>query len=153
MQLNELDRIVVEWWNKIPQHYFSVKTDYYVIMPNHMHGIIELNPVGARFPRPRDTTPSVGARFPRPRDTTPSVEARSPRPKNIPTLGKIVAYFKYQSTKHINQKHNTPGTRIWQRNYHDHIIRDDNDLQRLRQYIQNNPMKWELDKFHPDNIR
>lgn len=68
-----------------------------------------------------------------------------------PTLGKIMAYFKYQSTKHINQRHNTPGTRIWQRNYHDHIIRDDADLQRLRQYIQDNPMKWELDQLHPDN--
>ena len=62
-----------------------------------------------------------------------------------------MAYFKYQSTKHINQHHNTPGTRIWQRNYHDHIIRDDTDLQRLRQYMQNNPMKWELDQLHPDN--
>ncbi len=139
MQLNELGRIAIEWWNKIQQHYSSVKTDDYVIMPNHLHGIITLKPVGARSPRPNNTSPSVGA--------------RSPRPKDPPSLGKIVAYFKYQSTKHINQKHNTPGTRIWQRNYHDHIIRDDNDLQRLRQYIQNNPMKWELDKFHPDNIR
>ncbi|MDE0468071.1 MAG: hypothetical protein OYL97_13540 [Candidatus Poribacteria bacterium] len=62
-----------------------------------------------------------------------------------------MAYFKYQSTKHINQHYNTPGTRVWQRNYHDHVIRDDPDLQRLRQYIQDNPMKWELDQLHPDN--
>ena len=62
-----------------------------------------------------------------------------------------MAYFKYQSTKQINQRYNTPGTRLWQRNYHDHIIRDDPDLQRLREYIQINPMKWELDQLHPDN--
>ncbi|MYB63169.1 hypothetical protein F4X73_00640 [Candidatus Poribacteria bacterium] len=60
MQLNELGRIVIEWWNKIQQHYSSVKTDYYVIMPNHMHGIIELNPVGAGFPRPKDTQSNTG---------------------------------------------------------------------------------------------
>ena len=69
----------------------------------------------------------------------------------LPSLGKIIAYFKYQSTKRINQRYNTPGTRRWQRNYHDYIIRDDPDLQRLREYIQINPMKWELDQLHPDN--
>ena len=76
-------------------------------------------------------------------------EVTSPARRGSPTLGKIVAYFKHQSTKHIN--YNTPGTRVWQRNYYDHVIRDDPDLQRLRQYIQDNPMKWELDQLHPDN--
>lgn len=121
MQLNEIGKIVVECWNHIPQHFPSVELGDYVIMPNHMHGIISWN------------------------TTTRRGEVTSP------ALGKIIAYFKYQSTKHINQHHNTPGTRIWQRNYHDHIIRDDKDLQRLRQYIQDNPMKWALDQLHPDN--
>ncbi len=69
-----------------------------------------------------------------------------------PTLGKIIAYFKYQSTKRINQHRDMQGTRIWQRDYYDHVVRDDPDLQRLRQYIQNNPMKWELDQLHPNNL-
>ena len=232
MRLNEIGEIVVECWSRIPQHFPSVELGEYVIMPNHIHGIIASNIVGARSPRPieaehstpptvgarsprpieaehstpptvgarsprpieaehstpptvgarsprpieaehstpptvgarsprpieaeHSTPPTVGARSPRPieagHSTPPTVGARSPRPlDNSPSLGKIVAYFKYQSTKHINQHHNTPGTRIWQRNYYDHVIRDDTDLQRIRQYIQDNPMKWALDQLHPDN--
>ncbi len=167
MQLNEIGKIVVECWNHIPQHFPFIELGDSVIMPNHIHGIIVYPLVGgfclgvsAGSPRPtaeqqsKHTTVEVGS--PRPSEgaqsTHPIVGAGSPHPpKNPSALGKIVAYFKYQSTKHINQHRNIPGTRIWQRNYHDHIIRDDADLQRLRQYIQDNPMKWELDQLHPDN--
>ena len=142
MRLNEIGEIVVECWSRIPQHFPSVELGEYVIMPNHIHGIIALNIVGARSPRPIGEEQSI----------SPTVGTRSPRPSdNSPSLGKIVAYFKYQSTKHINQHHNMPGTRIWQRNYYDHVIRDDTDLQRIRRYIQDNPMKWALDQLHPDN--
>ena len=159
MQLNTISKIVVECWNRIPQHFPFVELGESVIMPNHIHGIIACNPVGAGSPRPTEGAqpphPIVGALAPRPTDEktpNPTIGARSLcPPKNSSALGKIVAYFKYQSTKHINQRHNTPGTRIWQRNYHDHIIRDDPDLQRIRQYIQDNPMKWALDQLHPDN--
>ena len=156
MRLNKIGQIVVEFWKRIPQHFPTVQLGGQVIMPNHMHGIIAWG-----IPETKDPQPIVGARSPRLMPQTPTVGARSPRPPEntstrrgevpSPALGKIMAYFKYQSTKHINQYHNTPGTRIWQRNYHDHIIRDDPDLQRLRQYIQDNPMKWELDQLHPDN--
>ena len=98
-------------------------------------------------PSSNDTNPDRRGEVPSSVDTNPDRRGEVPSP----SLGKIMAHFKYQSTKHINQHHNTPGTRIWQRNYHDHIIRDDPDLQRLRQYIQDNPMKWELDQLHPDN--
>ena len=151
MQLNAISKIVVECWNHIPQHFPSVELGESVIMPNHIHGIIACNPVGAGSPRPTAEQQSkhttVGARSPRPTKNTKNRTHENPSP----ALGKIVAYFKYQSTKHINQHRNTPGTRIWQRNYHDHIIRDDADLQRIRQYIQDNPMKWALDQLHPDN--
>ncbi|MYB92624.1 transposase [Candidatus Poribacteria bacterium] len=158
MQLNEIGQIVVECWNHIRQHFPTVQFQLggHVIMPNHFHGIISWGITEARDPQP-----PVGARSPRPPENinprrgevSPPDTTNPTRRGEIssPTLGKIMAYFKYQSTKHINQHHNTPGTRIWQRNYHDHIIRDDPDLQRLRQYIQDNPMKWELDQLHPDN--
>ena len=68
-----------------------------------------------------------------------------------PTLGQIVAYFKYQSTKGINERRGMPGARLWQRNYYEHVIRDDADLRKLREYVMNNPLKWELDQSHPDN--
>ncbi|MYC75248.1 transposase [Candidatus Poribacteria bacterium] len=142
MQLNKIGQIIVECWNHIPQHFPSVELCDYVIMPNHIHGIIVQNIVGARSPRPTKETQNHPHEIPQSnrRGEVPS-----------PSLGKIIAYFKYQSTKHINQSRNMPGTRIWQRNYHDHIIRDAPDLQRIRQYIQDNPMKWELDQLHPDN--
>ena len=142
MRLNKIGQIVVECWNRISQHFPSVELGESVIMPNHFHGIISWG-----IAETRDPQPFVGARSPRPPENTNNRRGEVPSP----SLGKIVAYFKYQSTKHINQHHNTLGTRIWQRNYHDHIIRDDIDLQRLRQYMQNNPMKWELDQLHPDN--
>jgi REP element-mobilizing transposase RayT len=104
-------------------------------MPNHIHGIIVLGTGGAKCPRP--PTPSQPNRI----DEVPP-----------PSLGQIVAYFKYQSTKYINQHRDTPGTRIWQRNYYDHVIRDDIDLQRVRQYITHNPAQWELDQLYPDNL-
>ena len=146
MQLNEIGQIVVECWNRIPQYFPSVELGESVIMPNHMHGIIAWGITETGILHSPENPNRRGE------VTSPENIKRNRRGEvSSPTLGKIVAYFKYQSTKHINQHHNTPGTRIWQRNYHDHIIRDDTDLQRLRQYIQDNPMKWELDQLHPDN--
>ena len=156
MRLNKRGRIVVECWNRIPQHFPSIELGESVIMPNHFHGIISWGIGGTRDPQPL-----VGARSPRPPENinnrrdevSSSVDTNPARRGEVPSpaLSKIVAYFKYQSTKHINQHHNTPRTRIWQRNYYDHVIRDDTDLQRLCQYIQDNPMKWVLDQLHPDN--
>ena len=163
MRLNEIGQIVVECWNRIPQHFPSVELGESVIMPNHFHGIISWGITETGDPHPQEncnrrgevTSPAhqSGNRTNRRGEVT-SPDALNPNRRGevpSPTLGKIIAYFKYQSTKHINQHHNPLRTRIWQRNYHDHIIRDDTDLQRLREYIQINPMKWELDQLHPDN--
>ncbi len=142
MQLNGIGQIVVECWSRVPQHFLSVELGESVVMPNHFHGIVSWG-----ISETGDPQPFVGARSPRPSENLNNRKSQIP----LPSLGKIMAYFKYQSTKHINQHRNMAGTRVWQRNYHDHIIRDDPDLQRLRQYMQNNPMKWELDQLHPDN--
>ena len=99
MRLNEIGEIVVECWSRIPQHFPSVELGEYVIMPNHIHGIIESNIVGARSPRPieaeHSTPPTVGARSPHPTEVEqsiyPTVGARSPRPigaeQSSPTVG------------------------------------------------------------------
>jgi putative transposase len=68
-------------------------------------------------------------------------------------LGKIVAFFKYQSTKQINQIRNTGIQKIWQRNYYDRIIRNEKELNQIRQYIFNNPAKWGEDDNNPDNVK
>ena len=144
MRLSEIGQIVIKCWNRIPQHFPAVELGDSVIMPNHFHGIISWGIAGMKGTNATNRRGEIPSSV-----ETNTTNRRGEIPS--PTLGKIVAYFKYQSTKHINQYHNTPGTRIWQRNYYDHIIRDDPDLQRLRQYMQNNPMKWELDQLHPDN--
>ena len=135
LQLSKIGKIVAKCWNRIPKHFLSVELDVCVVMPNHIHGIIVLGTRAARFP-------------------CPSTRSQPDRRGEVasPTLGQVVAYFKYQSTKSINQHRDMPGTRIWQRNYYDHVIRDDRDLQRIRQYITDNPMQWELDQLHPKNL-
>jgi REP element-mobilizing transposase RayT len=65
------------------------------------------------------------------------------------TLGQIVAYFKYQSSKRINLIRGTPGMRLWQRNYFEHIIRNEESLNLIREYILTNPLRWHLDKENP----
>ena len=82
MQLNEIGKIVIECWNRIPQYFFSTELDVYVVMPNHVHGVILLNTVEARSPRP-----------------FPHSQPNRTRATSSPTLGHVVAYFKYQSTK------------------------------------------------------
>jgi hypothetical protein len=61
--------------------------------------------------------------------------------------------FKSASTKRINQSRHTPGARVWQRNYHEHVIRDEADLAKIRGYIANNPRKWDIDHQNPPQYR
>jgi putative transposase len=125
MRLNEIGKIVEECWRQISYHFINVELDQFVVMPNHLHGIIILNEQCRG-------------------------EVTSPLQK--PTLGKVLAYFKYQSTKSINVINATPGNRFWQRNYYEHIIRNDNELNNIRDYIQNNVLQWAFDKDNPNNI-
>jgi hypothetical protein len=69
------------------------------------------------------------------------------REDRAPTVGNIIAYFKYQSTKQINHIRNAGFQKLWQRNYYDHVIRDDDDLNRIREYIDNNPADWMQDEL------
>ena len=125
MQLNEIGKIVKTCWNEIINHFPTVASDEYVIKPNHLHGIIVLNEQCRG-------------------------EVTSPLQK--PTLGKVVAYFKYQTTKLINEINATTGNRFWQRNYYEHIIRNEKALQNTREYIIKNPLKWSFDNDNPENI-
>jgi putative transposase len=111
---------------------FPITLDTYQLMPNHFHGIIIINhAVGAGFPRPK------------------SINAYHPgRGDRAPTLGTILAYFKYQSAKQINLSHHTPGFKLWQRNYFEHIIRSDEEYFAIKQYIQDNPENWQEDKLY-----
>lgn len=137
MILNEYGEIVQKWWDEIPIHFPNVELGAFVIMPNHVHGIIFI------FEERRGEVLS-------PRND-PNAMNGSDRdgetpPLRKPTLGQIVAYFKYQSTKEMN-KIETPNaiTRFWQRNYYEHIIRNERELQQKTGYILMNPSRWDED--------
>jgi hypothetical protein len=68
------------------------------------------------------------------------------------TLGQVIAYYKYQTTKIINQVDDTPGLRMWQRNYYDRIIHHEKILELARQYIFQNPFRWDKDPHHPRKL-
>jgi putative transposase len=129
MQLSEIGRIVRDVWDSLPARYPNIELDSFVIMPNHMHGIIVI--VGG-----------VGAIHESPlRD--------SPQQRRNMLLPKIMGYFKMNTAKRINALRGTPGVPFWQRNYWEHVIRDDSDSNRIRQYIENNLWCWHEDQLNP----
>ena len=134
--LNEKGKLAEREWKKLPLRFNDIEVNRYVIMPNHMHGII--NMVGAGLSRPETWGLFNDGR----ENPTPT------RAEYDVTLGRIIGYYKYQSTKQINLIRNVAASRIWQRNYYEHIIRDDKDLERIQTYIYNNPITWHLDKYY-----
>ncbi len=138
MRVNQFGKIVKECWDEIPQKYQNVEIDEFVVMPNHCHGIIIINESKTNND---DNVVGATLRCPRLDDKSISNGATQRRPYKI-TLGKIVAYFKYESTKRINEINNSPGQRIWQRNYFERIIRNEQELNRILEYIINNPARW-----------
>lgn len=132
MQLNDAGTIAAHFWNEIPKHFALVTLDQCTIMPNHVHGIIVI-------------TESVGAN---------NYSPPPPQRKNgtSKTIGSIVRGFKIGVTKwfRANQPNDDSLLTVWQRNYYEHIIRDDDDLSRIREYIATNPMNWMTDENNPD---
>jgi len=107
-----------------------LELDVFVIMPNHIHGIIFLTDVGAGL-KPAPTVPAG----------------------HCHPLPEIVRGFKTFSSRKINELRNLSGTALWQRNYYEHVIRRDESLEKIREYIETNPLRWALDKENPVNRR
>ena len=129
-QLNSVGEIVCACWREIPRHFSNVVADEFIVMPNHFHGVIFIN-VGARHAVP---LPGSSERF------------GKPLPGSLPT---IVGSFKAAVTKKINQLRCTPGATVWQRNYYEHIVRGENEIERIREYVANNPLHWAMDRENP----
>jgi putative transposase len=144
MRLNDAGNMVKKWWFQTAEKYKDIELDEFVIMPNHFHGIIVINNDYHNNCRGAVSAPIVVSSIPiKPGGETPPLQ-KTESPKR--TLGNIVAYFKYQSAKQINQISNMPGCLLWQRNYYEHIIRSENEMDRIRQYIAENPFKWAEDE-------
>ena len=132
MQPNESGLVVAEQWAGLPNHYPNASLDAFVIMPNHVHGIICLSD---------DMHPFVGAGF-KPALAQPEYKLRH-------GLSEIVRGFKTFSSRRINQALGTPGEPVWQRNYYEHVVRGTSDLDTIRKYTVENPLKW---AEGPENI-
>jgi putative transposase len=143
MRLNDAGRMMQDVWDDIPTHYAGIDTDAFIIMPNHIHAVVVI--VGA--------TPCG-----RP-DSNNEGQAQGPAPMGNKTLSlaDVVHRFKTMTTKRYTNgvKQNGwpafPG-RLWQRNYYEHVIRDEDDLNRIRQYVMDNPACWAEDENNPDFI-
>jgi len=129
MQLNEFGRIVQEEWYRTAKLRPNVELleDEFVVMPNHIHGIIWLNEISGRGSLQR----------------TPTVERYGkPVSNSIPT---IIRLFKSTITVQINILRQTPNQPVWQRNYYEHIISSERDYYNIANYIYENPLNWERD--------
>ena len=137
--LSAAGRLAQAVWEELPQHYPHVHLDAWTVMPNHVHGIAILK---------SDSVDHVGA------DSVGPVGAGlKPAPTQRHGLPEIVRAFKTFSARRINALQGTAGTALWQRNYFEHVIRDEAALDRIRQYIADNPARWHEDPENPDAVR
>ena len=128
MRFNPAGAMLEKWWKELERKFPSVKTDYHAVMPNHFHGIIFItSPVTSA-----DKGGHIG-----------------------PPLQRIMQWFKTMTTNeyvHGVKEHGWSAFQgsLWQRSFYEHVIRDDKSLNRIREYIVNNPQRWELDR---ENLR
>jgi len=170
MILNELGRIVQEEWEKTPAIRREMELDAFVVMPDHIHGIVIIrespveddgagngmgigmgNGVGAYGHTPLHTPPHTQPHTPlhTPPHTQPQTD-HAPFRSPSKTIGAMVRGFKAASTRSINARRFSPGAPVWQRNYYEHIIRDDAEWNQIREYIEYNPARWKEDEVYPD---
>jgi putative transposase len=142
MRLSEIGRIVDACWREIPKHFENTRVERFQIMPNHVHGIVEI-----KEKKKEDrvgTLQGIGRGL---INQTPTGDDWMMMKQPRVTLGKIVRSFKARCTRLSRvDGHHSFG---WQRNYYDHIIRDDIDHFFVEQYIALNPLMWDLDRDNP----
>lgn len=145
MTLNDLGRIAHDEWLNTGKIRDNVIVDEFIVMPNHVHGILIVNDGG-----PEKSTKC------NPVETNCNLSLQ--KTQKIPkqhgtsqTIGSIIRGFKIGVTKYSRQKTNM-FTKIWQPNYYDHIIRNENELNRIREYIIQNPAKWTDDRNNIENM-
>jgi REP element-mobilizing transposase RayT len=140
MCLNKFGHIVKRCWAGLANHYDYVELDTFVTMPNHIHGVITLADSTAER--------STGAGL------NPALAPLAPlTPFRRHALPEIVRGFKTFSSRRINEARSAPGQLVWQRNYYEHVIRDEQELGAVRNYITGNPARWAQDIDNPANLK
>ncbi len=143
MQLNDVGRMVATQWRSLSERFSSVQPDAFVVMPNHMHGIIALIDVGAALVAAQ----GMAHRINPPRRATTRVAPTK-------SLGTVIGAYKSLTTVEYARGVKMLGWspfagKLWQRNYYEHIIRNETALSRIRQYIKDNPARWAEDPENP----
>jgi REP element-mobilizing transposase RayT len=127
-----LQEFLKQQWEELPRRFPDLTLDEFVVMPNHIHGIM-----------------IVGAGL------APALVDRATA-RVAPTVGEIVGTFKslciHDGLTYIKEKKIDAIGKFWQRNYYEHIIRNEDELNKIREYIQNNPLKWSLDRENPERV-
>ncbi|HEX8948776.1 MAG TPA: transposase [Dissulfurispiraceae bacterium] len=134
IRLSDYGHVVEKEWMKTADIRQNIYLDCYMVMPNHFHGIVVID----------DDCRGTARRAP--------TEERFAKPVagSLPT---IMRSFNSAVTKNINEIRNTPGVPVWQRNYYEHVIRNDDEMNHIREYIVNNPARWAEDEENPGNVR
>ena len=138
MHRNEWGDHVARCWEWLGQQYPYIDLDEWIVMPNHLHGIIV---IADRRGASRSALVNNPACFRRGGSRT--------APTKRKPLGRLVGAFKTVSTDDINQLRRTPARPLWQRDFYDHIVRNEDELSKIREYIRTNPLRWASD---PDNL-
>lgn len=149
--VSEFRDVVEVTWRRITHHFPDARTDEFVVMPNHVHGILwilEANVVGAQHDGQAESQSRVGARHASP------LRGYAVRTSGAAagSLGAIIGSFKSAATKRVSEILGTPGAPIWQRNYYERVIRNENELHRVREYIRLNPLQWDFDRENPYRV-
>jgi hypothetical protein len=140
MHYSSMGLIVHDFWTEVAVHFPHVDVPSFIIMPNHVHAMIIIRDAqspddlrsGPRSPRRGGVTTPVstisGRGLPAPTGVDPAPTRGDATPTGgKPDLGRIVAFYKYQTTRRINAQNKNPGVRFWQRNYYEHIVRNDHE--------------------------
>jgi REP element-mobilizing transposase RayT len=140
---SDIGGLIKDCWIGLPIFSEHIRLDEQVLMPNHLHGIIIIDTALGKGEAFSDIEPieveaeSENASPLRPRGTQPGL------------LGAIIQNFKSVSTRMANKRYFEPGNKIWQRGYYERIIRNERELNAIRQYIRDNPLNWDLDSENP----
>jgi REP element-mobilizing transposase RayT len=156
MRLNDAGRMVRSVWDEMPGRYPGIETDAFVVMPNHVHGIVVLvasNPCVGVGPCAYPDHGQTPERIAEPADVEGQPQWVAPTGLS---LSDMVHRFKTLTTKRYTDGVKERGWpafrgRLWQRNYYDHVIRNERELDKIREYIATNPLRWALDRENPQS--
>ena len=160
MKLSKFGLVAKQQWEKLPKRFPNIELGAFVLMPNHGHGVIQIieherstadtSRKGIAENGRRGTADKLNDHNDESSRRAPTERFQKPVPGSIPT---IVRSYKSAVAYRINLMRGITGAPVWQRNYYEHIVRNERELELITKYIDNNPFNWQLDRDNVNNIR